>query len=373
MLIKFIILKEIISERNDDTFKVLSTEKSLLEYQKYCNPIYKDRETPNKFKLEKVILIHRHGDRTPMTMYKSKWEEENCWHCRFNEKEKTVYDCKETQCADGDLTLKGLEQMKKLGMYIKRNYYELLDKEVDDIDIYVSLFSRTWSSAYGVINGIKPTETITNIKKAQDFSLYPYDNCPSRNNLIRLQTSSYFDSLRTNNQKLQPEKMADNYFTHICNDIKINCNLLECDSKKIKEYLSASNNTWQEQAELIEKNEKIVKIDFGLLSKKIMELFANKTKIHIFSAHDNTITSVLAGFGAGIYEKPPYASAIFIERLSKDNSIFYRLLYNGNQVKTILNSDDFCIKEKDFNQYLKLLSIKYEDFKELCTEQEEFY
>lgn len=351
----------------ESTFKLLSTDKSVQEYKQYCEAKRSQVPKANGYKLIKVIIIHRHGDRTPINMYKSKWEEENCCLCQFKSTQNVVSDCNKTKCNGGDLTLKGYKQLKSLGEFIKTNYKELIN-DINKIDIYVTNFSRTWSSVFGLINGIKPTEKVRNVKKAPEYSLYPVENCENRVNLVSTQNSSYYDALRTEFPKISPERMSDNLFTHVCNDIKVNCEILTCDSQKTKQFIDANRQTWSEDMKIIEKNERIIKLDFGILANKLLELFQNDTKMHIFSAHDNSISSILTGFGSGIYEKPSYASSIMIEKLSKDNLFFYRLIYNGTPIKTIINPDNVILKENEFNEYLKLLKITRNDIQELCSE-----
>ncbi|KAL0265907.1 UNVERIFIED_CONTAM: hypothetical protein PYX00_011624 [Menopon gallinae] len=328
--------------RGED-FHIISASPGARRFSWYCGvDSYSRKAQKRGYSIEKVIVIHRHGDRAPVTMKESKWEEKTCVSCVRGDRG-SIGPCGERKCESGDLTVKGYEQLKKLGRFVKEQYGTLLgdtDGSLSEIDMRATAAPRTYSSLFGLVNGIKRTEHLEYVNIPADDSLLVPESCRRLNEVMKAQGRERYKSINTSKRAFDPMKTADNYWTHMCNDVAINCNVLDCSEKTIWEYLDASSSIWKEQAKVVNENESILRILFGKFAGELAEIIVSDTRVHIYSVHDGSLSSVLAGLGARVYERPPYGSAIFIERWTdKKNDKFVRVVYNNRVCRTLIDGD----------------------------------
>lgn len=351
----------------DKTHTLLKSPESQ-RFSKYCNAEYAAQEQTSGYTIEKVIVIHRHGDRTPVTMVNSKWADESCMRCEYGGESQSINSCEESACKGGELTLKGFKQLERLGEFIKKTYSTLLpNKDIEDIDLRATSYGRTQASLFGVVNGIQNTDSLKNVRVPENDSLLNPTNCDRLQEMVKVHGQDFFSTMRSNKRKLTPEKMADNYWTHLCNDVSVNCDVLDCEEKNIWKYLDASSIAWAEQARVAYENESVIKMVFGRFAKELGALVQSDTRMHIYSAHDNSLSSLLIGLGTKILARPPYASAIFIERWADaSGKKFVRVIYNNETCKTLIDKQTNIPLEK-FTKYIKLLEADNEELEKLCT------
>eukprot|EP00866_Antonospora_locustae_P001969 jgi/Antlo1/1969/141 len=367
----FVFVGKLLSQKSrGDEFHIISTRPEAKKFSWYCgvNSYSRKDQKPN-YSIEKVIVIHRHGDRTPIVMTGSKWSERSCISCVRENDRRSIGPCTERKCESGDLTVKGYEQLKKLGKFIKDQYRVLLGDAGDNLDgveMRATLAPRTHSSLFGLVNGIKKTKRLESVHIPTDDSLVVPENCKRLDEVMIAQGRELYKGISTSKRSTDPVKIADNYWTHMCNDVAINCNMLDCSEETIWKYLNASTQVWSEQTKVVDENESLLKILFGKFANELAEIIENNTHMHIYSAHDGSLSSVLAGLGARVYERPPYASAIFIERwVDRNKNKFVRVVYNGRVCKTLIDENTNIPLDK-FLKYIKILAVESEDLHDLC-------
>lgn len=354
----------------EDEYHIISASSKTKKFNWYCgvNSYSRKYQNPN-YSIEKVIVIYRHGDRTPVAMNKSKWSERMCVSCEYGNDRRSIGPCAEKKCESGDLTVKGYEQLNKLGKFIKDQYGMLLGEAGDNIygvEMRATLALRTHSSLFGLVNGIKKVNRLENVHIPTDDSLIIPENCRRLDEVMKAQGRDLYKGISTSKGSTDPVKIADNYWTHMCNDVAINCDELDCSEKTIWKYLNASTRVWNEQIKVVDENESLLKILFGKFANELAEIIGNDTHMHIYSAHDGSLSSVLVGLGARVYERPPYASAIFIERWAgKNKNKFVRVVYNGRVCKTLIDEDTNIPLDK-FLKYIKILAVESGDLHDLC-------
>lgn len=355
----------------ENVYRTISTSSEAKKFNWYCGvDSYSRQNQKPGYRIEKVIVIHRHGDRAPLVMAESKWSEKRCISCVLGNDRRSIGPCTEKACESGDLTVKGYkQQLKKLGRFIKDQYGVLLGETGDSlegVDMRATLAPRTQASLFGLANGIRKTKRLENVNIPTDDSLVVPENCRRLDEVMKAQGRELYREISTSKRSGDPAKIADNYWTHMCNDVAINCKELDCSEKTIWKYLNASARAWQEQVRVVDENESLLKTLFGKFASELAEIIGNDTHMHIYSAHDGSLSSVLAGLGARVYERPPYASAVFIERWAdKNKSKFVRVVYNGRVCKTLIDEDTNIPLDK-FLKYIKILAVDSGDLHDLC-------
>ncbi|KRH93955.1 Lysosomal & prostatic acid phosphatase, partial [Pseudoloma neurophilia] len=133
----------------------LHDKKPLKKYLPYCQAFHNHIPQKNGMQFLKLIVIHRHGDRTPMkTLTKIN---DNCINCNIKRKLKDLYKiegCFLEKCIDGALTKKGYKQMINLGKFIKENYFKNEKISMNDLTLRATLVPRTHSSLNGLVTGL---------------------------------------------------------------------------------------------------------------------------------------------------------------------------------------------------------------------------
>lgn len=127
-------------------------DKKFAEFTGYCGSAYSHIKQDSQYKLFKLIVIHRHGDRAPLQFADSKWGNATCKVCTCEDSLglHRIPNCKNQKCREGDLSIGGYTQMNKLGEYIKNEYGKQLIIKPETTFSRATQIGRTHASLHGV-------------------------------------------------------------------------------------------------------------------------------------------------------------------------------------------------------------------------------
>ncbi|KAF7683259.1 putative acid phosphatase 5 [Astathelohania contejeani] len=349
--------------------KILGNIPRLKIFKKYCESDYSPVPQKNNLKLSKVIVIHRHGDRTPIEMVGREWEQIKCVRCKLTGD--MLDQCTIQACKNGELTAKGYQQMQELGKYIKKEYGKKLKFTLDNIKLRATAVGRTHASLHGVLVGLADILKLNNVdvnRNSGDSLLNPR-KCRKLLTPMEPQLNVLSDGIpgdKKEFENISPSRKTDIYLTHICNDVDLNCNNLNCDEKLIEKYIKLSLDTWRSESEMAIRNESILKILFGRFARDLL-IYLEDTdkKLYIISAHDGSLANILIGLGTSVVDHPPYASAIFLELWENKKEKFIRVLFNNRVCQTTID-ESTNIPLTKFKNYLKVLAIDNSELDNIC-------
>lgn len=369
------------------SFSLFNRNTYLQKYYPYCQARYRNIPQKAGFKLLKLIVIHRHGDRTPLKTYGNLKDE--CVGCKSSiDNIDNLYSsnqCKVITCKDGLLTKKGYNQMLKLGRFIRNNYFKGQEIDLDDIYLRATNVKRTQSSLNGLITGffnnyenlndiiplkmsvnsVENDEIYSNDEKenfidtkdrtklfgenfvykvpnVKDDTLIGTKTCQRLTHILTLTSKKGFEDVPKQNDL---QNITDNYLYSLCKNMELDCERVPCEENQSNQLVDGSFKTWTYQSILLNTHEEVLKFLFGKFANDLLNSLRNDKKISIFSAHDNSLSYVLAGLKTQIIERPPLASAIFLEVWS----------FNGVKYVRIIFNDYVCITSLD-----KSTNISYE-------------
>ncbi|KAM0677368.1 hypothetical protein BDAP_002051 [Binucleata daphniae] len=337
----------------------------LEKYKNYCESTYEVFDLPKKYKLHKLLVFHRHGDRSSLNVEYSQWKNSMCKVCDYENGK--IINCRERKCKDGELTIKGYEQMKMLGQFIKKNYKKLLN---DKVYLRCTSIERTQSSLHGVLTGLFGDDTDKKVE------ILPYDkdallirkDCLYLTEQVTNRVTSNFSAVASKDEYLKidlPQRRADIYLTAMCNNVELDCSMVNCDKAIIEDYIKTSFKAWQEQADVMSRDEHVLKLTFGRFVDDLKKVMASENDLNIFSVHDSSLSMLLAGFGVNDKGHPAYASAIFVEILDDGSEKYLRIIYD-TKVETTTIDDSEYIPLKKFTNYLNELKADEDYIEERC-------
>ncbi|KRH92214.1 Lysosomal & prostatic acid phosphatase, partial [Pseudoloma neurophilia] len=190
-------------------------------------------------------------------------------------------------------------------------------------------------------------------------SLIGYKTCPRLTHILTLSSKKGFKEF---SDKKDIQIITDNFLYSICTKSKINCDKIPCNLEKSIKIVEGSFKTWSYQSILLKKHSNLRKFMFGKFANDLLIILRNNKKINIISAHDNSLSYILTGLGTDILERPPLASAIFIEIWSYNSVKYIRILFNNFVCLTNLDKSTNVPYETMIN-YLERAAIS--DEKEL--------
>lgn len=347
-----------------------SDSDKLQEFKNYCSASYMNIPQEPDMTLKKLILFHRHGDRAPLTIHNTNWHTQDCKKCKLKDNN-LIENCVTVKCEDGLLSIKGYTQMVELGKFLKQNYPKTLFTK---IKLRSTAIERTQTSLHGVYFGLTGKKIIHNVtvKQLNDDSLIIPMNCPFIDERINNKSLHNQLPIVTEDDKrgnMSFKIRSDQYFTALCNKIDIDCDRINCDDDIIFRYLSLSNNSWSDEANVLLTDEEILSMIFGRFVDELKEIIEDEYTTHLISVHDRSLAMLMAGLGIKEEEHPPYASAIFMEIWENDQSVeFVRIIYNDKTCDTIIDENCNILLEK-FLEYIKVLRISEDKMKEKCKIQ----
>ncbi|NXI61865.1 PPAP phosphatase, partial [Anseranas semipalmata] len=287
--------------------------------------------------LKFVVVVFRHGDRTPIINFPTDLHKESEWPQGF-----------------GQLTKTGMRQLYELGQYMRKRYSNFLNSTYNRKEFYIQStdYDRTIMSAQSCLSGLFPptSSQIWNpellwqpipvhvLPKSTDRSLhFPLSDCPRFDELQNeTQTSNefqsriqpYMDFLQTlavnTGLELNHLKILDNfqlwntYDTLHCEGIH-NYTLPVWATKDVVDKM-------EKLAELsllslfgVYKTEEKSRLQGGVLVNIILNSIkqaansSKERKMEVYSGHDTTIGAIQIALNIFNGKLPPYAACQFFE------------------------------------------------------------
>lgn len=292
-------------------------------------------------------------------------------------------------CMSGQLTQRGAEQHYNIGKRMREIYVEklgFLPAKLNVSEIYVRSTDvwRTKVSAMFDLAGMFPAEA-REAGTAIKYEVYPYDldtgypnskACPKmmthinacKNSSEWLAHEAELDSLLEKlarvcgTGRLAARKYTDAFHTRVCHGMPLPCNKQtgECvtdeDAQRIFDAGDFEKNrlyTW---------GEGITPTVVGFFAEEVYEnikrgLMSGTPRYAYYSAHDDTLTALLGGFGleaAKIW--PPYASSFILETWASKSvrgQYYVRIIFNGQLQKVAACANPELCTFEEFSAIIK--------------------
>lgn len=294
-------------------------------------------------KTELVLLLFRHGDRSPYNPYLG-YPHESAWPQGF-----------------GQLSTIGMKQQFGVGSFIRERYVpNLLAPEYRQTEVYVRStdFDRTIMSALTQLSGIFPPhdDQVWNpslawqpipvhvVPISLDNVLMSGTNCPRYSELMKenRKSSKYiemnmkykylFDSIsKASNFPVSLDNIGGYIDTVVC-DRHHNLSLPTWASENFDDLLLIQN--WN--ASLSQNSREKILLSAGIFLSEFWARIDKKmdnsatVKACFYSAHDSTLITVLNAFGIWNGELPPYATLLITELIRDGEEWFVQFLYRNS-------------------------------------------
>ncbi|XP_067417720.1 prostatic acid phosphatase-like [Emydura macquarii macquarii] len=355
-------------------------------------------QTASERKLKFVIVIFRHGDRTPVENFPTALHNESNWPQGF-----------------GQLTTIGMQQQYELGQYMRKRYSNFLNATYNRHEIFIQStdYDRTIMSAQAHLTGLFPPMgsqiwnprirwqpiPVHTLPHPQDHMLhFPSSNCPRFDELQNETQASrafqnklqpYMGFLKTmaahtgydldSLKALHKFKTWNTYDTLLCESIH-NYTLPKWASRDVMDKMKKLAALSLQSLFGIYKTEEKSRLQGGVLVKAILKNIktavkpSNKRKMQIYSAHDTTIGALQMALNIFNGKLPPYTACQFFE-LYQENSghysieMFYR---NDSLTDPYLLRLPGCTSPCPLEKFAALVSpIIVEDWSKECGKSQE--
>lgn len=374
----------------------------------YCHaprPKEKIYVKPQGLILRRVILVTRHGDRTPLRPLSSmqpEWQkeqlEEEWCDDNLDDVRGKVVDGKEFALGMAALTPQGRRQLQKLGRELRRIYGNLLRLDISTMHIRSTPYTRTVLSARAFMEGFLPgvprakihfdgTDMNPPIPTAHEAS-----SCPLLNRLIeKVKMSEGYQSMQNRMQTLEEQVkeerasfaiINDNLLCAACHELPVSL------ASQPAEFCDLGRQAFRYLINAIQSNPQIARLQAGTLMNQLTDELLrdqdnqnnqnnqdnqnnqnnqnnqknqdNQNNFILFSAHDTTIAYLNAVMQINQVAWPPYASNLIFEvwKSNKLKTAFIRVLYNGQILKL-----PFCTP---IQSYQGIMLVPSEDQLGLC-------
>lgn len=297
-------------------------------------------QTSEEKKLKFVVLVFRHGDRSPTKTYPKDVYQEDSWPDGF-----------------GQLTELGTEQQYELGKYLRKRYSGFLNETYSRHEVYVRStdMDRTLMSAQANLAGLYPpvgreiwNKNITwrpipvhTVPLSEDNLLYlPLKNCPRYNKLQNeTYTSKEFHNLvdpykdfinsLQNGTGYSSEELSDGYKWWMVYDAlhceqSHNYTLPDWATKDVMDKLSQLSDIGMSTVYGVYKHHEKSRLQGGVLVDSILKNITNAArnqssnlKLIMYSGHDTTIAALQMALNVSNGKIAPY-TACHIFELYKD-------------------------------------------------------
>ncbi|XP_029866245.1 prostatic acid phosphatase isoform X3 [Aquila chrysaetos chrysaetos] len=252
--------------------------------------------------LKFVVVVFRHGDRTPVVNFPTDLHKESEWPQGF-----------------GQLTKTGMQQLFELGQYTRERYSNFLNSTYNRQEFYIQStdYDRTIMSAQSYLSGLFPptSSQIWNpellwqpipvhiLQKTTDRRLhFPLPDCPLFDELQNeTQTSSEFQN------RIQPYMGIHNYTLPVWATKDVIDKL-----EKLAELSLLSLFG-------LYKTEEKSRLQGGVLVNVILNSIkqaansSKQRKMEVYSAHDTTVGALQIALNIFNGKLPPYAACQFFE------------------------------------------------------------
>ncbi|NXC25155.1 PPAP phosphatase, partial [Campylorhamphus procurvoides] len=300
------------------------------------------QQTTAERELKFVLVVFRHGDRTPIVTFPTDPHKESEWPQGF-----------------GQLTKTGMQQLFELGQYVRKRYSSFLNSTYNRQEFYIQStdYDRTIMSAQSYLSGLFPptSSQIWNpellwqpipvhiFQKSERRLNFPLPDCPRFDELqSETQTSREFQN------RIQPymdfiQTMAVNTGLEL-NNLKILDNFQLWNTYDTLHCEGIHNYTlpvWATK-DVIDKMEKLAELSllslFGLYKTEeksrlqggvLVNIILNSIKqaansskprkMEVYSAHDTTVGALQMALNIFNGKLPPYAACQFFELYREGN------------------------------------------------------
>ncbi|RWS27799.1 lysosomal acid phosphatase-like protein 3 [Leptotrombidium deliense] len=333
-------------------------------------------------RLETVIVIHRHGDRTPTSSFPNDpYSDDSYWEDGW-----------------GQLTKQGKRRMFSVGEYLRERYDGFLTNNPREVEAQSSEKPRVVESLLSILAGLYPPKGrwIWNkdlswqpiaiaVREAKVDGFLTASTCPNLNNeMSRIYNSTEMKQLVNKHERLvkQVEQYAGVSTPHDAKEAM--------SGMRIQRQLGHPQPDWftddvEDEMkdfhghffDLESKTKTTQKLKAGLIFKEIItilnkkkDIYKNK-KIFFLSTHDTKLAAILNALQVFNKLPPPFGSAMLIELHSASNSHFVKSFYLNETYseKPVPLSYPFCNHRKvceleTFVNYIEKYSLK--DWEKEC-------
>lgn len=321
-----------------------------------------------KGKLESVIVLFRHGDRTPISFYPNDpYKDRDNWPVGF-----------------GQLTNRGKNMQYNLGKFLRNRYNDFLSEKYDENDIYVraSDVDRTMMSAMSNLAGLYPPQgdqiwnpdihwqpiPVHTVPMEYDKVIGGHPKCPKMEMLEQ--------AVNDDPEILKVVKNNEWVFQYLTNETGMNVTCMKhidyiFDALFIEKLYNKTLPLWTKKVfpekmkpmrdlsfAMMTWNHELKRLRGGPLVQAILEHFQGfikkdkKFKLVMFSGHDTTVATLLNTLG--LFDPPlapPYASMVIVELRSLSNQYFVNFSFRNDTNRppyqlTLPNCENLCEIEK---------------------------
>eukprot|EP00834_Sanchytrium_tribonematis_P004045 NODE_180_length_13923_cov_0.697772.p5 type:complete len:400 gc:universal NODE_180_length_13923_cov_0.697772:10776-9577(-) len=324
-------------------------------------------QLPKDSVLQQLIVVCRHGQRTPMierfnSVFPKLWP-----FCTSQNIIKRNNQLMPGVCYYGQLTDLGKMQMFTLGNYLKQ--YPL---NFENVFVRSTNIPRALETAQNVIRGIG-IKSLINVEftNAED-SLYPPNNCEKMTHLIVEFQTKFFKENRKQLESLSKtfdytglstHPLFDTLASWFSHQMNLPAHISASDFDTFRNY--ASQEHWGPYM-----SELGAKLGIGRLMGDITKYLNSSHDFVLLSGHDSTLAPLLGAFGVMDLNNlfwPAYGSALMIEKINWRDKIWARLRFNEQicQIPKCRNqSDGWC----PIDEFLKITKeMTPADFDKECS------
>ncbi|CAN2389695.1 Belongs to the histidine acid phosphatase family [Pristimantis euphronides] len=343
-------------------------------------------------KLKLVVVVFRHGDRSPIRTYPKDKYQENSWPDGF-----------------GQLTELGMKQHYELGAYLKKRYSGFLNESYSRSEVYVRStdVDRTLMSAQANLAGLYPPVgrqiwnksiawrpiPIHTVPISQDKLLkMPLKNCPRYEDLLTetFQSEEFLSLIGPYKDFLNslqsytgypPEKWEEGFSWWTTRDALLcetihNYTLPKWATKDVMDKLSQIGDIGMSSLYGVYEQHEKSKLQGGVLVSSILNNLtlaaANQygyKKLIMYSAHDTTVAALQMALNVSNGRVPPYAAChIFELYRTGDREYMIEMYYrNDSSVRPHLLTLPGCNSSCPLAKFKELTSpIIVENWEKEC-------